>query len=75
MNWIANQYPAVPNFTIADTAGTGSVEVYNSHGATINLVVDAFGYFMPSNAVTTAYTVTCTPLTPPAISGSSTAAP
>jgi hypothetical protein len=46
VNWIASQSP-VPNFTIADTVGTGSVEVYNSHGATINLVVDAFGYFGP----------------------------
>ena len=34
---------------IADTNGTGSVEVYNSYG-TINLVVDVFGYFMPLTA-------------------------
>jgi adhesin/invasin len=39
----------VPNFTIADTAGTGSVEVYNGpkNGATINLLIDDFGYFGP----------------------------
>ena len=43
VNWIANG--VVPNFTIADTAGTGDVNVYNSRGATINLVIDAFGYF------------------------------
>ena len=46
VNWVADEI--VPNFTIADTAGTGNVEVYNSHGATINLVIDAFGYFTPS---------------------------
>ena len=44
VNWVANGI--IPNFTIADTNGTGNVEVYNSHGATINLVIDAFGYFM-----------------------------
>ncbi len=43
-NWVAGDI--VPNFTIADTNGTGAVEVYNSYG-TINLVVDVFGYFMP----------------------------
>ena len=37
VNWIANEI--VPNFTIADTAGTGSVDVYNGRGATINLAV------------------------------------
>ena len=42
VNWVANGI--VPNFTIADTNGTGSVEVYNSYGS-INLVVDVFGYF------------------------------
>jgi hypothetical protein len=47
VNWVANEI--VPNFTIADTAGTGNVEVYNSHGATINLVIDAFGYFITSS--------------------------
>ncbi len=46
VNWAANQFPAVANFTVADTAGTGSVKVYNSHGATINVVIDAFGYFV-----------------------------
>ena len=43
VNWVAKEI--VPNFTIADTAGTGSVEVYNSQGATINLLIDVFGYF------------------------------
>jgi hypothetical protein len=46
VNWTANEI--VPDFTIADTAGTGSVEVYNGPAiaaATINLVVDVFGYF------------------------------
>jgi hypothetical protein len=47
VNWVADEI--VPNFTIADTAGTGSVEVYNSHGATANVVIDAFGYFLTSS--------------------------
>jgi hypothetical protein len=45
-NWTANE--VVPDFTIADTNATGSVEVYNGPAiaaATINLVVDDFGYF------------------------------
>lgn len=58
VNWTANEFPAVPNFTIADTAATGSVAAFNSHGATINLVIDAFGYFAP--AVTPAVVVTTT---------------
>jgi hypothetical protein len=51
VNWIADQLPAVPNFTIADTTGTGTaqnVEVANSYfttGATVNVIIDAFGYF------------------------------
>ena len=52
VNWTASESPAVPNFTVADTAGTGKVAVFNSHGATINLLIDAFGYFGPSNAGT-----------------------
>jgi hypothetical protein len=46
VNWTANEI--VPNFTIADTAGTGSVEVYNGPSipaASINLLIDVFGYF------------------------------
>jgi hypothetical protein len=42
INWVANDI--VPNFTIADTNGTGSVEVYNSYG-TVNVLADVFGYF------------------------------
>ncbi|MGO9583419.1 MAG: beta strand repeat-containing protein [Acidimicrobiales bacterium] len=45
INWVANETPAVPNFTIADTAGTGDVNVYASPGASINVLMDAFGYF------------------------------
>jgi hypothetical protein len=51
----------VPNFTVADTAGTGSVEVYNSHGATINLLIDAFGYFV--RQLPTSVTVSESPTT------------
>ena len=45
MNWAASGSKAVPNFTVADTGGTGGVEIYNSHGATVNILIDAFGYF------------------------------
>ena len=54
VNWTANGI--VPNFTIADTAGTGFVEVYNgpaSGGATVNLVIDAFGYFTTAAPIIT----------------------
>jgi len=44
VNWVANEI--IPNFTIADANGTGKVAVYNSHGTTINVVIDAFGYFI-----------------------------
>jgi hypothetical protein len=63
VNWTANEAPAVPNFTIADTNGTGAaqnVEVANSYfttGATVNVIADDFGYFAPSTAVGT-YDVT-----------------
>ncbi len=46
INWSANDSLAVPNFTIADTAGTGNIDVYASHGTTVNLLIDAFGYFV-----------------------------
>ena len=55
VNWTANEI--VPDFTIADTAGTGSVEVYNSYG-TINLVVDDFGYFIAPTVPTAALNIT-----------------
>jgi hypothetical protein len=58
VNWVAKEI--VPNFTIADTAGTGNVEVYNSHGGTINLVIDAFGYFTPSGLMMVSAAVTNT---------------
>jgi len=58
VNWVADEI--VPNFTIADTAGTGNVEVYNSHGGTINLVIDAFGYFTPSGLMMVSAAVTNT---------------
>ena len=55
VNWTANEI--VPDFTIADTAGTGSVEVYNSYG-TINLVVDDFGYFIAPTVPTAGLNIT-----------------
>ena len=52
VNWVGNQSPAVPNFTIVDTAGTGSVDLYASAGAAINVVIDAFGYFVAPTVAT-----------------------
>ena len=52
VNWAAQSGP-VPNFTVADTNGTGSVDVYNFSDATpINLVVDDFGYFVSTSSGT-----------------------
>jgi hypothetical protein len=60
VNWAPGEGP-VANFTQADTAGTtgGSVAVYNfNSGSTINLVIDAFGYFAPTGSTaSTANTV------------------
>jgi hypothetical protein len=63
VNWTANESPAVPNYTIADTAGTGSVAVFNGQGATINLLIDAFGYFVPESPATS-QTITFTSTAP-----------
>ncbi len=49
VNWSANQ--VVPNFTIAPTQGTGSVNIFNNNGATLDVVIDAFGYFAPTPRV------------------------
>ena len=46
INWKAND--VVPNFTIADTAGSGKIDVFASKGDTVNLVIDVFGYFTAS---------------------------
>ena len=58
VNWIANQTPAVPNFTIADTAGTGSAEIYASAGASVNVIVDGFGYFATATPAATGLSIT-----------------
>ena len=58
VNWVGNQSPAVPNFTIADTAGTGSVDLYASAGAAINVVIDAFGYFVAPTVATATLDIT-----------------
>ena len=46
VNWVPNE--TVPNFMIADTTPTGTVDAFNSHRDTINLVIDAFGEFQPA---------------------------
>ena len=58
VNWAPNGI--VPNFTVLPTNGTGNVEAYNSHGEQINLVVDAFGYFMSSTPTMVSAVVTAT---------------
>ncbi len=55
VNWAAGEGP-VANYTQADTAGTtaGSVQVYNlNSGSSVNLVIDAFGYFAPTTTSST----------------------
>ena len=68
VNWTPTLLPpatalGVANFTIADTAGTGSVEVYNGpkNGATINLLIDAFGYFGPPTTPVNTVALKATP--------------
>jgi hypothetical protein len=58
VNWVAKEI--IPNFTVADTAGTGKVVVYNSQGATVNVVIDAFGYFTSSGLTMLSAAVTDT---------------
>jgi hypothetical protein len=46
VNWAAGSGPT-PNFTVADTNGTGLVEIYSLPNSTpVNLVIDDFGYFV-----------------------------
>ncbi len=47
LNWTAGE--TVANFTTADTSSTGKIEVYNSHGDPVNVVIDAFGYFVTAS--------------------------
>ena len=62
INWTASEAPAVPNFTVADTAGTGDVNIYNGNGngAPVDVIIDAFGYFASttSGPIMTAAAVT-----------------
>ncbi|MGO9964452.1 MAG: beta strand repeat-containing protein [Acidimicrobiales bacterium] len=58
VNWVANGI--VPNFIVAPTNGTGSVEVYASHGAAVNLVIDVFGYFQNSTPTMVSAVVSAT---------------
>jgi hypothetical protein len=52
VNWAAGTGP-VPNFTLADTSGTGSTEVYVLPNASpVNLVIDDFGYFISGTSTT-----------------------
>ncbi|MHB1770801.1 MAG: beta strand repeat-containing protein [Acidimicrobiales bacterium] len=71
VNWVGTTLsPAlamgIPNATIADTSGSSneSVNIYNGpavNGGTINLVIDAFGYFATPGPAATGLTVTASP--------------
>jgi hypothetical protein len=69
VNWTASESPAVPNFTIADTAATGiaqNVDVANSYfttGAPVDVIADVFGYFAAATVVppSSLYTITVNP--------------
>jgi hypothetical protein len=62
VNWDANL--VVANAIIADTAGTGTIDMYNGStpdSTAINVVIDASGYFSPSGTTSPAPPVTTTP--------------
>ena len=59
VDWAADE--VVPNFTIADTAGTGHVNIFNNQGATLDLAIDAFGYFAPVTPPVMGLTIAATP--------------
>ncbi len=68
VNWVGTTLPpataeGIPNVTIADTAGTGNIEMYNGPavgGGTVNIVIDASGYFA-TPATTNTVAVTASP--------------
>jgi hypothetical protein len=58
VNWSAGQ--TVPNLTVATLGNTGALDVYNRLGST-ELVIDAFGYFVPENPSTLVVATTSLP--------------
>ena len=60
LNWISGQ--TVPNLTVATLGGTGAVDVYNDAGQA-DLLIDAYGYFVPESPAPLAVTTTALPST------------
>ncbi|MHB1500010.1 MAG: G1 family glutamic endopeptidase [Candidatus Dormibacteria bacterium] len=59
VNWAAGQ--TVPNLTVATLGAGGSVTVYN-HAGSADVIVDAFGYFVPGSSTAAPLAVTTTSL-------------
>ena len=60
LNWNTGQ--TVPNLTVATLGSRGSIEVYNDAGRA-DLVIDAFGYFVPESPAPLVVTTTSLPPT------------
>jgi hypothetical protein len=58
VNWGPGQ--TVPNLTVATLSGTGTMDVYN-HSGSADLVIDAFGYFVPETPAPLVITTTSLP--------------
>lgn len=61
VNWAANEI--VPNFSPAPLNGSGTISMYDNIGGPVNVILDAFGYFLP---VTAGVAITSTPSSLPA---------
>jgi serine protease len=59
LNWVSAE--TVPNLTVASLSGTGSVYVYNDAGR-VDLIIDAFGYFVPESPTPLAITTISVPV-------------
>jgi serine protease len=58
VNWGPGQI--VPNLTVAILSNTGAIDVYNRNGSA-DLVIDAFGYFVPESPAPLVVTTTSLP--------------
>ncbi|MGH7612308.1 MAG: G1 family glutamic endopeptidase [Candidatus Dormibacteria bacterium] len=58
LNWYAGD--TVPNLTVATLGPTGAIAMYNDQG-TVDVVVDAFGYFVPESPQPLAVVTTSLP--------------
>ncbi|MGC2208099.1 MAG: G1 family glutamic endopeptidase [Candidatus Dormiibacterota bacterium] len=58
LNWVSGE--TVPNLTVATLSGTGSISVYNAAGR-VDLIIDAFAYFVPESPQPLVITTTSLP--------------